>query len=195
MPPKGRGRGYNHHKGSRRHFTNPDQLAESEEKKEKERQWRQQRGEISSDEESEESKSSSESEEESEEGSGDEKQLLNAIVKQKAKGVQHLIEVENPNHVVKKEKKVGTINLEETAQSQLSRREREELEKQRAKAHYQKMHAAGRTNEAKADLARLAIIKKQREEAAKRREQEIKAKQEADQAKANQTKKALGKRT
>ncbi|GIY11385.1 PP28 domain-containing protein [Caerostris darwini] len=188
MPPKGRGRGYNHHKGSRRHFTNPDQLAESEEKKEKERQWRQQRGEISSDEESEESKSSSESEEETEEGSGDEKQT-------KAKGVQHLIEVENPNHVVKKEKKVGTINLEETAQSQLSRREREELEKQRAKAHYQKMHAAGRTNEAKADLARLAIIKKQREEAAKRREQEIKAKQEADQAKANQTKKALGKRT
>lgn len=36
------------------------------------------------------------------------------------------------------------------------------------------MHAAGKTNEAKADLARLAIIKKQREEAAKRREEEIK---------------------
>lgn len=38
------------------------------------------------------------------------------------------------------------------------------------------MHAAGRTTEAKADLARLAIIKQQREEAAKRREQEIRGK-------------------
>ena len=51
---------------------------------------------------------------------------------------------------------------------------REELEKQKAKMHYQKLHAAGKTNEAKADLARLAIIKKQREEAAKRREEEMK---------------------
>ena len=58
------------------------------------------------------------------------------------------------------------------AKPQLSRREREELEKQRAKAHYQKMHAAGKTEEARADLARLAIIRKQREEAAKKREEE-----------------------
>lgn len=36
----GRGRGGAGHKGQRRHFTNPDQLAHSEEKKEKERQWR-----------------------------------------------------------------------------------------------------------------------------------------------------------
>ncbi|GFQ89880.1 PP28 domain-containing protein [Trichonephila clavata] len=184
MPPKGRGRGFNNHKGQRRHFTNPDQLAQSEEKKEKERQWRQQRGEISSEEESEESGSSeSSSEEESNEGE----------VQVKAKGVQHLIEIENPNHVVKKEKKVDAVQLNEN--TQLSRREREELEKQRAKAHYQKLHAAGKTTEAKADLARLAIIRKQREEAAKRREEELKAKQEAEKAKANMTKKALGKRT
>ncbi|CAL1273817.1 unnamed protein product [Larinioides sclopetarius] len=189
MPPKGRSRGFNNHKGQRRHFTNPDQLAESEEKKEKEKQWRQQRGEISSDEESEEASKSSSESSESEEESGDE-----GDKQAKAKGVQHLIEVENPNHVVKKEKKVDAIKLDENA-PQLSRREREELEKQRAKAHYQKMHAAGKTNEAKADLARLAIIKKQREEAAKRREEEIKAKQEADKAKANLTKKALGKKT
>lgn len=37
---KGRGRGGGGHKGQRRHFTNPDQLAHTEEKKEKERQWR-----------------------------------------------------------------------------------------------------------------------------------------------------------
>lgn len=36
----GRGRGGGGHKGQRRHFTNPDQLAHSQEKKEKERQWR-----------------------------------------------------------------------------------------------------------------------------------------------------------
>ncbi|GFW80917.1 28 kDa heat- and acid-stable phosphoprotein [Trichonephila clavipes] len=185
MPPKGRGRGYNNHKGQRRHFTNPDQLAQSEEKKEKERQWRQQRGEISSEEESESESSSSSEEEESNEEGGE--------VQVKAKGVQHLIEVENPNHVVKKEKKVDAVQLNDN--TQLSRREREELEKQRAKAHYQKMHAAGKTTEAKADLARLAIIRKQREEAAKRREEELKAKQEAEKAKANMTKKALGKRT
>ena len=55
---------------------------------------------------------------------------------------------------------------------QLSRREREEIEKQRAKARYQKLHAEGKTDEARADLARLAIIRKQREEAAKKRDAE-----------------------
>jgi hypothetical protein len=34
------------------------------------------------------------------------------------------------------------------------------------------MHAEGKTEEARADLARLAIIKQQRAEAAKRREEE-----------------------
>ena len=55
---------------------------------------------------------------------------------------------------------------------QLSRREREEIEKQRAKARYQKLHAEGKTDEAKADLARLAIIRKQREDAEKKRQEE-----------------------
>lgn len=51
---------------------------------------------------------------------------------------------------------------------------REELERQRATAHYQKLHAEGKTEQARADLARLAIIKQQRAEAAKRREEEKK---------------------
>lgn len=185
--PKGRGRGGGGHKGQRRHFTNPDQLAQSEEKKEKERQWRQQRGEISSDEESEEESKGSSEEEDEESESEEQKEV-------KAKGVQHLIEVENPNRAIQKEKKIHDIKLD-TENTQLSRREREELEKQRAKVHYQKLHAAGKTNEAKADLARLAIIKKQREEAAKRREEELKAKAEAEKEKANLTKKALGRKT
>lgn len=49
---------------------------------------------------------------------------------------------------------------------------REEVEKQRARANYQKLHAAGKTDEARQDLARLALIRKQREEAAKKREEE-----------------------
>lgn len=51
---------------------------------------------------------------------------------------------------------------------------REELEKQRAAAHYQRLHAEGKTEEARQDLARLAIIKQQREEAARKREEEKK---------------------
>ena len=86
-----------------------------------------------------------------------------------------MIEIANPNRVQPKQKKVTAISHED-GKPQLSRREREEIEKQRAKAHYQKLHAQGKTEEARADLARLAIIKKQREEAAKKREEEKKAK-------------------
>ena len=72
---------------------------------------------------------------------------------------------------------------------------REQLEKQRAMANYQKLHAAGKTDEARADLARLAIIKQQREEAAKKRDAEKKAKEVAVQKQKEMTHKALGKRT
>jgi len=48
------------------------------------------------------------------------------------------------------------------------------LEKQRAKEHYQKLHLAGKTDEARADLARLALIRKQREDAQKKRDEERK---------------------
>lgn len=54
---------------------------------------------------------------------------------------------------------------------------REEIEKQKAKERYMKMHLAGKTDQAKADLARLAIIKKQREDAAKKKEAEKKGTQ------------------
>lgn len=57
------------------------------------------------------------------------------------------------------------------------------------------MHAAGKTDEARADLARLAIIKQQREEAAKRRDDEKKQKELAIKQKSELTQKALGKRT
>lgn len=55
---------------------------------------------------------------------------------------------------------------------------REEIEKQKAKERYMKMHLAGKTEQAKADLARLAIIRKQREEAARKKEEERKGRSE-----------------
>lgn len=91
--------------------------------------------------------------------------------------MQGLIDIENPNRVTQKAKKVSQIELDEPRQ--LSRREREEIEKQKAKAHYMKLHYAGKTDQAKADLARLAIIRREREEAAKKKESEKKAKEAA----------------
>eukprot|EP00039_Didymoeca_costata_P018897 m.335448 g.335448 ORF g.335448 m.335448 type:complete len:235 (+) comp17595_c0_seq1:190-894(+) len=64
-------------------------------------------------------------------------------------------------------------------QPQLTRKEREEIEKQEAKRKYDKLHAAGKTEEARADLARLAIIRKEREEAAKKKKELQKAKEAA----------------
>ncbi|RPB18953.1 hypothetical protein L211DRAFT_843090 [Terfezia boudieri ATCC MYA-4762] len=55
----------------------------------------------------------------------------------------------------------------------ISRKEREAKEAAAAKERWQKMHLAGKTDEAKADLARLALIRKEREEKAKQRQAEI----------------------
>lgn len=96
-------------------------------------------------------------------------------------GVEGLIEIENPNRVSQKSKKVTELDL--NAPRELSRREREEIEKQKSKERYMKLHYEGKTEQARADLARLAIIKKQREEAAKKKE-ELRKEKEAEEAKA-----------
>ena len=51
---------------------------------------------------------------------------------------------------------------------------REEIARQRSVANYRKLHEAGKTEEAQRDLARLAIIRQKREEAAKKKEEELK---------------------
>lgn len=51
-----------------------------------------------------------------------------------------------------------------------SRRERESLEAQLAKERYRKLHEQGKTDEAKADLARLKIIREKREAEAARKQ-------------------------
>ena len=64
--------------------------------------------------------------------------------------------------------------------SQLSRREREALQAQQAKERYQKLHAEGKTDEAKADLARLSLIREKREIEAARKKAEKEEREEAE---------------
>ncbi|KAL1494440.1 hypothetical protein ABEB36_010039 [Hypothenemus hampei] len=162
--PRGK---YTNHKGRNRRFTNPEELEEEKRKEEQKKKWRQQHGDPSSSEED------SENEKKGSEESGSEEETSDDEPTEKAKGVSNLIEIENPNRVQQKLKKVTKLDTAELADKpQLSRREREEIEKQRARAHYQKLHAEGKTEQARADLARLAIIKQQREEAKKKREEE-----------------------
>jgi len=200
--PRGRGSGRRGgHKGQHRRFTNEEQLSAAAEKKRKEIEWRRARGEevdsdevgSGSDEEEEKAPARAERPERgAADGAADVDPRAARTVQpgdlppssseesseeeeEKPKGVGHLIEIENPNHMVKKEnRKVGDLNNDDT-KPQLSRREREELEKQAAAERYRKMHLAGKTDEARADMARLAIVRKQREEAAKKKEEEKKA--------------------
>ncbi|XP_014778930.1 28 kDa heat- and acid-stable phosphoprotein isoform X1 [Octopus bimaculoides] len=157
------GRGKKSHKGQRRMFTNEEELAQQHEE-EKKKAWRKQKG-LDCEEGN---KSGSSSSEESDSGE-----------ESKSKGVGHLIDIDNPNRVVSKTKKATTVSVEANPAQGLSRREREEIEKQQARIRYQQLHVMGKTEEARADLARLALIKKQREESAKRREDDKKAKDNA----------------
>lgn len=54
--------------------------------------------------------------------------------------------------------------------AELSRREREAVQAQQAKERYQKLHEAGKTDEAKADLARLKLIREKRDAEAARKQ-------------------------
>lgn len=67
---------------------------------------------------------------------------------------------------------------------QLSRREREALEAQQARERYMKLHMEGKTDEARADMERLKLVRERREAERARREAE-KEEREA-QAKARQ---------
>lgn len=92
----------------------------------------------------------------------------------------------NPNHskAARSQAAAAPVSVEEAAEgvknmsvkggkkpvAELSRREREALQAQQAKERYQKLHEAGKTDEAKADLARLKLIKEKREAEAARKQ-------------------------
>uniref|UniRef100_A0A8C6YKJ2 PDGFA associated protein 1 n=1 Tax=Nothoprocta perdicaria TaxID=30464 RepID=A0A8C6YKJ2_NOTPE len=161
------------HKGRARQYTSPEEIdaqLQAEKQKAREEEEQEEGGEGATGDPKKEKKSldSDESDEDDED------------YQQKRKGVEGLIDIENPNRVIQTTKKVTQLDLD--GPKELSRREREEIEKQKAKERYMKMHLAGKTEQAKADLARLAIIRKQREEAARKKEEERKAKDEAAMA-------------
>lgn len=70
-------------------------------------------------------------------------------------------------------------------EGQLTRKEREALDAAAAKERYWKLQEAGKTDQAKADLARLAVIRKEREEKARQRKAEMEEKKAAANAKAS----------
>merc|ERR1712183_857154 len=149
MGPRGRKPNY---KGRSRQFNSGEDI----ERQMKDDSWRRKKEEPEDDEEKEEG-----------EGSEDESD-------EEGEGQKGVIEVENPNHMKNKLKKADDITAEGAAGAapELSRREREAIEKEQARQRYEKLHAEGKTDEARADLARLAIIRKQREEAALKKQQE-----------------------
>jgi hypothetical protein len=106
----------------------------------------------------------------------------------------------NPNHTAKSRSQTQKPVAEPAAEqpkkpaakvkdiSQLSRREREAVQAQQARERYQKLHAEGKTDEAKSDLARLAVIREQREAERQRKlaekdEKDEQAKERAEIAK------------
>lgn len=92
----------------------------------------------------------------------------------------------NPNHskAARNQAKAAPVTVDEAAEgvkdlsvgkgkkpvAELSRREREAVQAQQAKERYQKLHEAGKTDEAKADLARLRLIREKREAEAARKQ-------------------------
>lgn len=182
MPGRGRKKNY---KGAHRHFTDPTQINAQQEKERKEKEWRKARGLLDSDEEDEDEKDEKKGSG-GEEASGKSERAVGAPgdmppsdsesesseeESDKHKGIEHLIAIENPNHVAQKMKKVTDLGKDgEDSKPQLTRKEREEVQKQQAKANYMKAHLAGKTEEAQADMARLALIRRQREEAAATRD-------------------------
>ncbi|KAL1805648.1 hypothetical protein DCAR_0831391 [Daucus carota subsp. sativus] len=107
-----------------------------------------------------------ESEEESDDSEGEEKK----------KGTEGIIDIVNPNLVKPKNLKARDIDIEKT--TELSRREREEIEKQKAHERYMRLQEQGKTEQARKDLDRLALIRQQRAEAAKKRDEEKAAKEQ-----------------
>ncbi|XP_039033542.1 28 kDa heat- and acid-stable phosphoprotein-like [Hibiscus syriacus] len=139
-----------------RHFSTPEQMLAGTSTRP--RTFKRQEAEYKAEEESDD-----ESEQESGEESDDE-------TEQKRKGTQGVIEINNPNLVKPKNLKAKDLDAGKT--TELSRREREELEKQRAHERYMRLQEQGKTEQSRKDLERLALIRQQREEAARKREEE-----------------------
>ena len=101
----------------------------------------------------------------------------------KPKGVEGLVEVDNPNKAPVKMTKLKDMGAEVVP---MTRREREEKEKEEKAAAYRKRHELGLTEEYKSDMAKLAEVKARRAagEAKVRAEKEAADQAEAERKKA-----------
>ncbi|KAF3053416.1 hypothetical protein E8E11_004620 [Didymella keratinophila] len=102
----------------------------------------------------------------------------------------------NPNHTAKARTQAAKAPVDPDAApaaakgkgkqdtSQLSRREREALEKQQAKERYDKLHAEGKTEQARADLERLKLVRERREAESARKKAEAEERAELEKEKA-----------
>ncbi|KAJ3932560.1 MAG: casein kinase substrate phosphoprotein PP28-domain-containing protein [Lentinula lateritia] len=162
------------------------------------KRWRKDADGSGSDEEEEDEESEEESEEEEEAEEADKSELSRAErkelkkkqaaekMKQKQKQAggggdddsEDDSDLINPNHVKSK------MNISDlSAPRELSRKEREAKDKKEAQDKYWKLHVAGKTDQAKADLSRLAKIRADREAAAEKRKAEAEAKKSELEAK------------
>ncbi|KAL2171441.1 hypothetical protein VTG60DRAFT_2848 [Thermothelomyces hinnuleus] len=95
----------------------------------------------------------------------------------------------NPNHTRQARNQTKISSVDEAAEGveklrvAPSRREREAMEAAAAKERYRKLHEAGKTEQAKEDLARLKIIREKREAEAARKQAEREEKEAQIKAK------------
>jgi hypothetical protein len=104
----------------------------------------------------------------------------------------------NPNHTAKSRSQASKVPSAAAGpapsarggggedMANLSRREREALQAQQARERYQKLHAEGKTDEARADLARLKLVKERREAEAARKQAEKEEREERERNKENE---------
>jgi len=117
-------------------------------------------------------------------GGGDEDDDDNDPRERKAKGVEGLIEVDNPNLARARGIKIGDLGTE--AAAPMTRKQREEAERAAKAAAYRKRHEMGLTEEYKRDMSKLEEVKKRREVAKAKEdaEKEVAAQMEAERKKA-----------
>ena len=80
-----------------------------------------------------------------------------------------IIEIYNPNY---QSRNASSNSQMGRKPGELSRRERKAVQASAAKARYDKFFAAGMTDQAKSDLARLQAVRTEREAAARKRKEE-----------------------
>jgi len=188
-------------RGGGKKFSRDLQPITAEEAEQSRNRWRQEKGE--GDEEDEEDDEEEDSDEDSEEEDDDDISKMTPTLRigppsddeEEAAAVAAASKKNDKSKASVEESGAGNLNrqgnkqmsissLGKTPATELSRREREALEKKQAQERYWKLHEQGKTEQARNDLARLALIRQEREAKAKQRVAETEQKKQEATAKA-----------